>query len=494
MEEKDFKSRFKAIKFALSQRGFNHSIERIKYNNDILANLTSQNLELEPLRSCQRRPASNLFKLVQNHARSLYSVIEKSWHCQCLSTHSANLRLDARIIDEVAVHEQLSMTANNVRFGVVFSSDSTSAQTLPWSWQETEIQPLSIKDDLEPQDSVEEPKSSDLPSDSPDKRSSLGTRPSLRSIFRKGGSPRKSVKFASETERLSGSPGDKTLIAGALSGDSKISEALGVSLSHNDLSKLNEIVNLCQAMQQSTDLGSQNGHCLGYLSSDKKQALTVYLAEAGKGRTNSRTIASFKETLASHAAFSQLVPTRGKLQLTRAERLDIALTVASSTLQLQQTPWLRDDWTMADFFLCKDCTDQTKQQVFVSKAFPANKPTESAGQKVYIGLPRNRTLFALGVFLIEICLGQPFDAMRSPQDPLDADGNSNILTDWSAANRLLQHVEREAGGRYGDAVRRCIHCDFNQRKTDLEDDDFRQAVYEGVVAPLQEVVQDFKSQ
>jgi len=43
-----------------------------------------------------------------------------------------------------------------------------------------------------------------------------------------------------------------------------------------------------------------------------------------------------------------------------------------------------------------------------------------------------------------------------------------------------------------DAVRRCVHGDFNQRKTNLEDDEFKQAVYEGVLVPLREVVKDFK--
>ena len=41
-------------------------------------------------------------------------------------------------------------------------------------------------------------------------------------------------------------------------------------------------------------------------------------------------------------------------------------------------------------------------------------------------------------------------------------------------------------------MRRCLHCDFNQRKTHLGDDEFQQAVYEGVVVPLREVVKDFK--
>lgn len=49
----------------------------------------------------------------------------------------------------------------------------------------------------------------------------------------------------------------------------------------------------------------------------------------------------------------------------------------------------------------------------------------------------------------------------------------------------------EFGDRYADAVRRCIRCAFDTRKIDLEDGQFRGAVYEGVVAPLEENLRDF---
>jgi hypothetical protein len=62
-------------------------------------------------------------------------------------------------------------------------------------------------------------------------------------------------------------------------------------------------------------------------------------------------------------------------------------------------------------------------------------------------------------------------------------GKPNAYTDFSTANRLIQSVYSEGGNRYGDAVRRCIRCDFDQREETFESDDFRQAVYQRVVAP-----------
>ena len=106
-------------------------------------------------------------------------------------------------------------------------------------------------------------------------------------------------------------------------------------------------------------------------------------------------------------------------------------------------------------------------------------------------LLRNITLFALGVVLTELCLDQPLEAFRNLDDPLGPNGTANVLTDWSTANRMTEAVHSEAGAYYRDAVRRCIRCDFDQRSTNLDNDAFRQAVYHGMVAPLEDDVKDF---
>jgi len=51
-------------------------MKRIEKNNDLLANLTDQNMELEPARK-RRRRAGPQFKSIQEHAANLYSVINK---------------------------------------------------------------------------------------------------------------------------------------------------------------------------------------------------------------------------------------------------------------------------------------------------------------------------------------------------------------------------------------------------------------------------------
>ena len=482
---------FKAIKFAVSQRMFNDSIERIRYNNETLATLTSQNIELEPLRIHQRCPVSNHLKAVQHHARSLYNVIEKSWQCQCSTSHSANLCLDARLVDDVALqtHERPINPGEDVDFDVVFSSHSTSTRPLPWSWRETTIRLVSIGDAVEPQTPSRTGQNLVTPTKNFYGHPILRAERAFKSKYMTGPHGRRRLRFMPEPTGLS----DFTIVdlpTTVTSSTQKPSSAKTSDnlLSQDDLLKLKKINSLCRA------LIPQNENCLGYLSPGERQALTVYCAQDGTSRLNRRAVISFKELMAPRPRPEKLPITRGNLPLSWAERLEIALTVASSILQLQRTPWLRDDWTKEDLSLCKDCTDENKQHVLISKAFPATELTDSTRETKVFGLPRNKALFALGIFLIELCLGEAFESLRSPQDPLDANGHTNILTDLSAADRLTKHIYGEVGDRYGDVVRRCIHCDFNQRSVNLEDDNFRQAVYEGVIVPLQANAREFRNE
>lgn len=97
---------------------------------------------------------------------------------------------------------------------------------------------------------------------------------------------------------------------------------------------------------------------------------------------------------------------------------------------------------------------------------------------------RNQTLYALGISLIELWYGQPLSALRREEDKAETEE----MTEWNSADRLAEELYNEAGGRYSDAVRRCIRCDFNQRASKLTDLGFQRAVYEGVVAQLKETL------
>ena len=450
-------------------------MRKIKDGNDLLANLTDQNIELEPSRKRRRR--SNVqFEAIQEHARNLYNVINRS--CTCNQLHRANLRLDARIFDDESVQSSVDAEqAANVRFQVVFLLKNPQ---WPFDssllWQETEIRLLDSKTDqgcARNGKVIQHSQSSSILSGHSHtdmqpqlEIGSTAAKASKLTIRRKKG-----VRFAEV---------------------SSVSIPPGLLVSEKDLGELAQIEHVCNAIRQSMNIQSHSQRCLGYLSNEGRTRLGVYLPQLPLHLPIPPSQKSLADLLSSNPSRSNRLNTAaGNLPLCRGDRLKLALTVASSVLQLYKTPWLQELFHTSDIIISEENVTNIRQHVYVSKDFPEPSSASVQTQTQLIYPLRNVTLFALGRVLTELCLGQPLEALRSPADPLGIDGKANVLTDWSTANRLIEAVYSEAGTRYGDAVRRCLYCDFNERHTSLDDHSFRQVVYDGVVAPLEDDVKDF---
>lgn len=457
----------------------------------MLANLTSQNLTLEPSRQRRQRPATP-FRAIQEHARNLYNVISQSWNCGCTFPHSADLCLDPRVHNSDLNNPETQITsASRLHFKVIFSVDTNGMKPLSWAWRETEIRlldPQSTPTDPQLQTNTTAPL---LPPTRSCQMAYQGTSVSVHTsmahptlshpeekasklnlhLSSKSNRPKKSVKFESPP-----SPPHTPF------------DGLIVSLPKFTDPGPTPIENLCRAIKQCTDIEAYD-RCLGYLCTQAKQRLAVYLPGMSTTVPSQRNLASLSQLMNQGSTFQNQAIPKGKFDFSRGDRLRLALTIASSVLQLYKTPWLRDDWTKDDIMINDGMTRRLHDQAYVSRSFPAT-PELTGHEKKFLG-PRNKTLFALGVVLIELSLGSTIETLRDPDDPLGPDGVPNIHTTWYTANRLIDEVYDENGKRYGDAVRRCINCDFDMKSTTLDDEAFSQAVYNGVVAQLEDDVKDF---
>lgn len=101
---------------------------------------------------------------------------------------------------------------------------------------------------------------------------------------------------------------------------------------------------------------------------------------------------------------------------------------------------------------------------------------------------QNKTLFALGVLLIELCLNRPFEQMR---EETRVAGTGDAATDYEVAEVLMQRTYLEAGDLYGYAVRRCIRFELPSRDVtkNFEFEQFRRDFFYHVVAPVQATYQ-----
>ena len=172
------------------------------------------------------------------------------------------------------------------------------------------------------------------------------------------------------------------------------------------------------------------------------------------------------------------------------DKYELAVILATSVLQLHNTPWLSRNWKEDVRFV--RAKGKKSPFAYIQKRFDANARAVKANRRdSYHGPIRNGTIFALGVTLIELSLGRTLRCFQRPED-LGEDGKPNFLTDFSIARRLvMEEVQEKEGARYAHTVNRCINCIFDGIDPSLEDEQFRQAFYESAVVPLKEVRDDF---
>ncbi|KAK0615356.1 heterokaryon incompatibility protein-domain-containing protein [Bombardia bombarda] len=153
------------------------------------------------------------------------------------------------------------------------------------------------------------------------------------------------------------------------------------------------------------------------------------------------------------------------------DRLELAVIISSSVLQLHDTPWVTSILSSRNIFFLKkqqSCHFPAYGHPFLIKSLPNEQrnypptPVES-GQEQGRGpghtsmSGRNPTLLSLGFLLIELILGKPFDTLRTPspgeQDRVGDRVGGQLVSDYITAQGVLDKV-RIASSNYGTAVMR----------------------------------------
>ncbi|KAM0721369.1 hypothetical protein Q7P37_002293 [Cladosporium fusiforme] len=182
----------------------------------------------------------------------------------------------------------------------------------------------------------------------------------------------------------------------------------------------------------------------------------------------------------------------GKLR--KRARSKIALLVASSLLQLYNTPWLLAPTFWEQITLIRSNDGLVIPTLLLGIALdpavriPSRTPFADPMNMKHI---RNDWVYGLGIFLIELCLGETITQLCLPEDD-PAKGALPRLTEFNTAIRLIENVIEEYGAspRYVKAVDRCIRCDFDERRYDLNSESFCRKVFTYIVDLLREDVED----
>lgn len=250
----------------------------------------------------------------------------------------------------------------------------------------------------------------------------------------------------------------------------EVSSADAVIIPSSELqtfSALKIIDNTCRLIQQTQYFDS----CLGFSLDSSGKLRGVYpVQRENKSTTMIGKPIRLEELLTNPPLVN------GLYGLTLKEKYVLAITLASSLLQLYNTPWLSESWSKKDIvFLSEDATSKRPvniQKPFVTAVFGPSTPTPQSNPPA---IDNNASLLGLAVVLLEVSLGQSIKSRHSTENL----GLFGTMKYWIAQQ------EDNLSKAFYSAICHCMSWYADPSKK-LGDPSFRQEVLDQVVMPLRD--------
>jgi len=185
------------------------------------------------------------------------------------------------------------------------------------------------------------------------------------------------------------------------------------------------------------------------------------------------------------------------LAFTRQQRYKLASILASSLLQLQTTPWLREcHLDKKNIFFFREHNTILFDWPYIMCSFPSTRlaPSPSIRSTSPALPPRfaaRHSLNTLGTLLLELCFGKSVEKCEFRKYHLGANGQAHERTNWSTTRDWAERIGEEDPRLEG--VINCCVSDILflqlQGAAGWEKKEFVQAVYGGVVKPLERLAE-----
>ncbi|KAF6803916.1 hypothetical protein CMUS01_14972 [Colletotrichum musicola] len=429
---------FKRATFTLERSEYEELLETIKEGVSSVESMVDRNIKMEPER--KRRSQGRLIRIAREVSGSVYRALVSSLQCSC--SHRLHLGLASRSVDiphgeaDDGVIQRLSF-----RLAVTFETIDKESINANVSWEEVLVRAL-------PKETI----CSVTPS---------GSNPQVTGV------KKKLVSFA-VTQSSSNTPtGVAQRTATMVVQKTVSSSSPGVG---NSMAKLDEHINLCASIRRSQKQKALD--CYGMIRDRTPQAprdFYVYPKQSSSSDGQTWSIVSLREVLERPLLYPHMSYTA---------KLHLAAMISSSFLQLHQTPWLPDDLCSSNILFLKKGVDVDYEHAFVLRRQPEGGHKASSKANVRT----SSTLRSLGILLLELRLGGTLESFRIPYEKSVGD-ERNPTYDSMVVDRLLDRNDK-VGENYALAVRCCVWGDFG-RQIDLDNDDFREEMYEKVVALLE---------
>ncbi|WPH03870.1 Hypothetical protein R9X50_00675300 [Acrodontium crateriforme] len=388
MTRANFKFQAKRVKYSFSGATRDILLDQIEKYNGTLESLLATNDRVSALAQITSKaaPRSMASKIVQywRHADRIFTLMTEAFKCHCKSMHYANLWLSHRPAGTV----DMSMVLK-------FSQGIVSIDKQPWKERPLQIK-LAGKASQSSQGAI------------CTLASSKANLLSMNSTLLSASTITKSVNLTSPSV-------------------SSITLNMSSVVSNSTLSNLKH-KGLCQSVCGH----NEDGSCIGCLIDDDNDAnYTVLLTTTLPDASTSITLA---DALTSRPPMS------------RAQRYAIALTLASSHLQLHSTPWLSQEWRIQDVHLPVSLSPTRKvlyNEPYLQTVFESQPSLTKQ---------KDMSFATLGICLLELCFGMLLEEHHLWEQPCFAQGKNNPIIRQAVASEWLEEVAGEAGPEYAAAL------------------------------------------
>ena len=437
--------------FTLKRFHYEDRLSTIRNGVSNLENLTDRNIELEPERRV--RSQIKLFSVLRDMAGSFYRALLTSFRCSC--KHQVGLALQRRSADITPMddHDRI-MKDLSFQLTISYESMTRSEEANPeavLSWQEIVVKSTWTPPPLAPSQTAKL-----APAKSKAKKSV-------------------SFRFSQSAISTSSSATSTTTVTNVVQTSTELHTlipnlTMGVA-SSVAFSSVGVALDLCGTLHQAQKQAATD--TFGTLVDQLPQSTRRYSIHPAPSADDSRSwsVVSLRDILEQKSRFPPL---------SYRNRLELAVVISSSVLQLHGTPWLPSILTSGHiFFIQKNNSPNPSMywQPVLLRRLPDGEDLLLIDQTA-ITAERNPTLLSLGCVLIEVILGRTLDSRRSARAGVD------LMSDYVAAQGLMDEV-RMKSSNYERAVASCIDGKLHRHGCGLEDGSLCQDVYSGVVALLE---------
>ncbi|KAK7918486.1 hypothetical protein PG985_010360 [Apiospora marii] len=447
------------VKFSLGEEKRKELFGKLETYNDRLEKLTTTSDAISQLQA-NRQAAKSTASVVNtallkfwNHADKLYRIMVDAWNCSH-DQHCAQLILQHR-------------TTADKEFRLAIPSMDPGAPG-PGSWASSVIK-IKMLDRPEPQSLLRQTSGQVV--------SHTNGSAQLFSPQHKTKAPVKgAMASAIKTKKAHASINTTTIQHGPSGNTMAVTLRQKDTVTPVDVSRTSEAEEHIESLCSTFAKVGNPSHCLGYMQDDD---IRYYLYPDDSNGPRK-----------SEVQLSQILCGEVQPPLTRRQRYRLALTLASSFVQLKDSLWMQAAWGKECVYFARGESDDVLllDTPYITHNFDSSVPkSPEVGQKPGQDIVSGMTY--LGIILLELCFGSAIEHHPSrSRFPPAGDEQTKSAFDLIAAMQWMTEVNEEAGENYTEAVEWCLlGC-----RTSPSDGSWRRTMVEKVVVPLENAINTWR--